>query len=241
MLKEFIEYLFDYVKAEKRVTDVEGRKYFQFNNSWKIINPPMPEAISTSGLAGITEYANMAIEANVPKVELTITCDVNTVQVRGVLDPEYQQRKCFLTTSFSYFDFHFGSYYGVEEFIIKMQSQFDDTDDKAKLMQLIGNIKDGQVIQRQDDGITQEVTARVGITRLDNVQLTNPVRLKPKRTFAEVDQVESAFIIRARSGQSEPSFALFEADGGAWQIEAVKRIKDYIRTNTGNKASILVI
>jgi hypothetical protein len=147
-----------------------------------------------------------------------------------------------VATKFNYFTFQFGYYYGVEEFIIKLQTQFEDTEARAQLLRLVGNIKDGQVIQRQDDGITQEVTARVGITKLENVPLTNPVMLKPKRTFAEIEQVETAFIVRGKSGQDEPSFALYQCDGGAWELEAVQRIRKYISDSIGGATTnILVI
>jgi len=237
MLKELITYLFDFVKGADKIVEVDKRKYFTFGRDFEIINPPLPTALSVQGLAGVVGY----IKSEPADTKLVVTCDTSTVQVRGSLDELYQDRACYLATSFGYFTFKFGYYYGVEEFIILMQSQFEETPEKTTLLKLIGNIKDGQVISRLDDGITQEVTARVGITRLENVPLQNPVKLNPKRTFSEVEQVESPFIIRGRSGQGEPSFALFEADGGAWQIEAVKRIKEYIFKEAGALNSNLLI
>lgn len=240
MLKELIVYLFNFAKASERIALVDKVPYHVNGENYKRINPPTPEAISTSGLNGVVGYIKKELSDN-KDLRLAVTCDVNALQVRGVLDPVFRGRECYLTTSFGYFDFRFGQYYGVEEFIIKLQSQFDTTEDLSGLLKLVGNIKDGQVIQRQDDGITQEVTAKVGITRLDTVPLVNPVKLKPKRTFAEIDQVETAFIIRGRSGQQEPTFALFEADGGAWQIEAVKRIQEYLKKEIGDAPGILII
>lgn len=67
--------------------------------------------------------------------------------------------------------------------------------------------------------------------------LPNPVELAPFRTFIEVNQVVSPFIFRARTAKEDRSdsskvtdieFALFEADGGAWEIEAKQRIKEYL-------------
>lgn len=55
----------------------------------------------------------------------------------------------------------------------------------------------------------------------------NPVYLKPFRTFTEITQPESAFVLRMReSGGIQ--VALFEADGGAWKNEAILAIKDYL-------------
>lgn len=67
--------------------------------------------------------------------------------------------------------------------------------------------------------------------------MPNPVELVPFRTFVEINQVPSAFIFRARAAKDPYSdnketkdiqFALFEADGGAWRIEAASRIKKYL-------------
>ena len=55
--------------------------------------------------------------------------------------------------------------------------------------------------------------------------MPNPAVLKPYRTFVEVEQPESKFVFRMQTG---PEMALFEADGGAWRIQAMKNIKEYL-------------
>lgn len=50
------------------------------------------------------------------------------------------------------------------------------------------------------------------------------IKLAPYRTFIEVEQPEGEFLLRLQKG---PSAALFEADGGAWKIQARKNIKEY--------------
>ena len=59
-----------------------------------------------------------------------------------------------------------------------------------------------------------------------DVVVPNPVTLMPRRTFFEIEQPASPFIFRMQSG---PTCALFEADGGAWQQEAMQRIAIYLR------------
>lgn len=61
---------------------------------------------------------------------------------------------------------------------------------------------------------------------------TNPVTLRPYRTFLEVEQPESKFIFRIREGSDgQPMFKLVEADGGLWKYEAVDAIKKYLTEN----------
>ena len=126
--------------------------------------------------------------------------------------------------------FNFGNYYGVESFIIAMQSCFVPNDDSAQILKVVGNIREEAVKQTSDDGISQAVMAKSGIATVEMVSVPNPVILAPYRTFIEVEQPASKFVFRMKQGQggSGPSCALFEADGGAWRLEAMKRIKSFL-------------
>ena len=46
------------------------------------------------------------------------------------------------------------------------------------------------------------------------------------RTFSEIEQPESNFVLRV---DRDANIALFEADGGAWKNAAVARIRDYLK------------
>lgn len=79
-----------------------------------------------------------------------------------------------------------------------------------------------------DDGISQVITTKQGVSMAQNVVFQNPVPLKPMRTFTEVDQPESNFTLRV---DEDANCALYEADGGAWKNEAVINIHDYLKNN----------
>lgn len=58
----------------------------------------------------------------------------------------------------------------------------------------------------------------------------------PRKRVAAVSQPESDFILRVRAGRNEnelPTVALFEADGGRWKLEAVRRVKAYLVERVG--------
>ncbi|PFR65873.1 hypothetical protein COK29_26730, partial [Bacillus cereus] len=55
----------------------------------------------------------------------------------------------------------------------------------------------------------------------------NPVSLQPYRTFVEVEQPKSNFIFRMKDG---PRCSIHEADGGAWKLQAMNNIEDYLTT-----------
>ena len=70
----------------------------------------------------------------------------------------------------------------------------------------------------------QEVEARQGISLKALVQIKPRVALRPYRTFLEVEQPESEFLLRV---DAEEGVGLFEADGGMWVQTAKRRIAAY--------------
>jgi hypothetical protein len=67
-----------------------------------------------------------------------------------------------------------------------------------------------------------------GIASVAEMPLPNPIALQPFRTFIEIEQPESIFVVRAHKG---PEFSLFLADGGLWKLKAIQSIKEYFRNN----------
>lgn len=107
----------------------------------------------------------------------------------------------------------------------------DGENDRARVLALLGNVKDGRVNTTSDDGVTQTVEARVGITKVENAEVPNPVTLIPYRTFQEIEQPASPFVLRLRSAAAaeKVTAALFEADGGQWEAVAIERIVTWLK------------
>lgn len=151
----------------------------------------------------------------------------------------HRQRDCYVQAeadATAAGNFSFSNFYPAEEFNIKLQSLFVHTDESARVLRVVGNIKEEKVKTAADDGVTQTVTAKQGVAFVQEVAVPNPVTLAPYRSFPEISQVESEFVLRVRAGRSEgelPTIALFEADGGRWQLEAVRRVKDYLKQRVG--------
>ena len=133
-----------------------------------------------------------------------------------------------------------------EEFIIMMQSQFEDFEidgvsDRQIVLQVAGNVIDKTVADYGDDGITQKATIKTGLANADDVKVPNPVVLVPYRSFQEIIQVPSRFVFRMRQSSNGVNCALFEADGGAWKIDAVMRVKTYLENSLEGVEGITVI
>lgn len=115
--------------------------------------------------------------------------------------------------------------YEYEEAIIALRSRFQSTADQQYVLQLMGNLVEEQAVETSDDGITQQVQTRKGIA-LKGVETVKPiVQLKPYRTFQEVDQPESDFLIRLGDNRS---LTITEADGGMWKLQARKIVAEYL-------------
>ncbi len=74
----------------------------------------------------------------------------------------------------------------------------------------------------------------------DNESAKSIVSLRPFRTFREIEQPESEFLFRMQSSGNgvPPMCALFEADGGAWRMEAIARIKTFLKEKTSSVSII---
>ena len=121
-----------------------------------------------------------------------------------------------------------GSFLDAEAMNIMLKSTFVENDTRNVLIALLGNITEEAVKNTSDDGLSQKVVARTGVASVGNVIPPSIVKLAPYRTFLEVAQPEGEFLLRLKTG---PEAALFEADGGAWKIEARLNIKEYFVTH----------
>ena len=112
-----------------------------------------------------------------------------------------------------------------EDFMIALRSKFIETEDTEYLLTLLSKITDKNSVESEDNGLTQTVQAKKGVVLVENVLVRNKVDLAPYRTFLEVSQPESEFLVRLQEGGY---IGLFEADGGAWKLDAKKNIQSYL-------------
>lgn len=112
--------------------------------------------------------------------------------------------------------------------LIELRSLFIPNEGTAYLLDLLGRMTDEKSVSTNDNGVTQTVEARQGVALNALVEVKPRVLLRPFRTFLEVEQPESEFLLRVHP---EEGIGFFEADGGIWKLEAKKNIADYFNTN----------
>ena len=98
--------------------------------------------------------------------------------------------------------------------------------DFPKTIKLTGldSVSKESKVSSNDNGVSQTVEARTGVALTTNVEVRPYVNLQPFRTFLEVPQPESNFLLRL---DNNGHIALIEADGGVWKLEAARNIARY--------------
>jgi hypothetical protein len=153
------------------------------------------------------------------------------VTVQAALHGTDRSRESYLrATALNLTDGFLGKFMSIEEFIIGLQARFLDTPERTQVLRLFGTVKQEATRTASDDGMTQVVTSRNGAVMVAEVAVPNPVVLAPFRTFREVLQPASPFVLRVQGGNVNalPTVGLFEADGGAWRLDAVARVREWL-------------
>lgn len=219
MIKEALEYLVGL--KENKTYEINGEKY-----SDRVLNRvepyiPRPKTVDVSGLDSIV--AMIRTEAHKFTGPMYVLVEGPTeVRAFSALDAD-MKRDCIIRATADVPGVKTG-YMDYESFIIALRSKFIPNDDVAYLLDLLSRINKENGVTTSDNGITQTVEARSGVSLKATVAIKPRVTLAPYRTFLEVDQPESEFVLRL-SGDGD--IGLFEADGGMWKLAAKRNIADY--------------
>ena len=194
---------------------------------------PAPVTVELHTLTGFMDI--IAAEISKAHEYRIVINNYQSVSLISDLDksPDKDKRHILYETSPPNFQgFPFGSWLDAESFSIKARSLFVINPDLERLLAYIGNIVTEESVQTTDDGITQKAVMKKGTSGAVMVESKIPslFALKPYRTFPEIKQPESDFLFRIKTEKDmPPAFALFEADGGLWQIVAIEIIKSFLK------------
>lgn len=111
-----------------------------------------------------------------------------------------------------------------EEMQIALRTRFQETKDMPYIQKLLSEISTGAKITFNDNGVATTIVTKKGIDLQANETIKPIIALRPYRTFQEVEQPESIFLIRI----NERGISFIEADGGMWKLRARETIKSYL-------------
>lgn len=200
---------------------------------------PKAEPIELNTLTSLVDYIVSEFDAH-DKLFVHVVSPTR-VDVFSELDRERTREKVLVVNALVP-SFQFGQFMGSEAFNIGLQSKFLDSDDRALVLKFAGATKAGTVAEYSDDGVTQKATVKVGVASTSDAIVPNPVTLRAYRTFLELEQPAAKYVFRMKQGGAgDVQCALFEADGGAWQIEAKEAVKAYLVSELDAYENIVVI
>ena len=228
MIQEAMEYIA--ALASKKIHTAHDRSYvIKSDGSHDRLPGPdyVPQALEFHSLSGLVDYVAAAFDDKQQSGSEVIIVDApDRVRFVGELFGDFQQRKVFACAApWLSPPFEFGRYLDIEKFVTQLQACFVGDEHTAAILRVVGNIKQNNVATFADDGVTQTVVAQAGLVRVDTVAVPNPVLLRPFRTFPEIDQPASKYVLRMKQdGDDLPTAALFEVTDNRWKHEAVERI-----------------
>lgn len=236
-LREAFEYVVGLRKPE--VVEINGEQYSD-KELHRIYHNPKANRIEMTTLTSLVEYIKANIDIMDEKMIVHVVSPTRVI-LFSQLDDD-REREYLVDVTAQVPEFSYGRYMGHESFLIALQSKFIDNPDRELLLKFTGTVENGTVAQYGDDGVTQKATIKTGIASKGDAIVPNPVKLRPFRTFVEVEQPESAFIFRMRQEErSGVECAIFEADGGAWKNAAMKNIKEYLQYELAELSQFTVI
>ena len=200
--------------------------YVYSDKELNVIREPKTPTLTFKTLDGLI-YALLAEHEIFAAPLLVSVTDEDTVTVHSAISSIDRMREIPYTVNAELIDIPFNRQLDYETMMITLKSKFVETPELLELVKLLGTITEENSAQLSDDGFTQTVVVRKGIALKDNKAVNPIVKLKPYRTFNEVEQPESQFLLRLSEGGN---VALYEADGGAWKLQARRNVADYLKS-----------
>lgn len=244
MLEKALKYLVGMGRAEiKNVTLPDGTVQVYSDRRLDRLDRhyPLAEPVKMSTLTSLVDYIRSDTDAMAEKMIIQVESP-EKVSLFSQLNGD-RKRECLAVVKAQAPSFAYDRFTDHEAFLIGIQAKFldDPQTDKALLLRFSGAVESGSLTEYGDDGVTQKATVRNGIASKTDAVVPNPVKLRPYRTFAEVEQPASSFVFRMSDTKNGISCALFEADGGAWRNLAMESVKEYLQKELKEFGAFTVI
>lgn len=228
MLKEFIEHI--QKTTQPVIHQVEGSTFVVGGyGDVKELRPAIyhPDTLSLSSLEALVTMVRTEAEHVTEPLYITIPSPL-TVRCFGQPEPDARYfRQVYYEAKASDVPGFQNGFREQEKAIIELRSRFAPSEGVDYLLDLLSRISKDSGVTTNDNGISQTVEARQGVALKANVQVRPRVSLRPFRTFQEVEQPESEFLLRL---DEEGRIGLFEADGGMWKLTARRTVKAFLES-----------
>lgn len=227
MIKEAMEFIKNLtIESQEIITDeINGEIYIK--GDAHRIPSDMAREMYLDTLASTVDYIRDCISSNKFKTPFIVKTGYEKVDVFSGLNDRLERNHLVVTKPLLPL-IRFDQWMDMESFVIQLKTCFCETENLKRLVAIVSTITDESKVSMEDDGFGLKISQISGtaVKKEGNLQINPIVRLVPYRTFEEVDQPESRFLLRVRDGGK---MALYEADGGMWKLQAQENVSDYLR------------
>ena len=240
-IKDALSYAVELADRENKIIKSEtGREYYDSNrHSLRELQPRQyAPVLNLQTLRSLVVYLKSGNDLINQKRVVVVVESPQKVSVYDQVYVEYGQRDQLVSVQAAVPRIPFDNWHDQEEFNIMLQSMFIDDTDRSIVLDFASHLKIEKGAEVQDNGVSQIATVRDGVASLAQAKTPNPVTLRPYRTFNEVEQPTSQFVFRINKSAN---LALFEADGGKWQLEAISNIADYLTKELAGNDKITIL
>jgi len=227
MIKEAIEYLVELGEnsCNNDIIEVCGRTFFGKEE----IRREQPGTLDISTLTGVADFVDsekLNPEENI--IHVVSHREVNVISKLKRIEQGYDRRDTFCSARTSFDRFRFASWMSQEQFLIELVTKFVyDDENTKKLYDHIKNIRSVNERESNDNGYSQSVRSMRKITT--DVEIQNPIRLTPYRTFVEIEQPSSMYYFRIKELDEQIEISLFDCGGNFWELVAMKDIREWLQ------------
>lgn len=254
---EGMRYLYELGEKSRdfKAVEIGGRVFVNYGDTAELVEiepyePKVSSNFETFTLSGLVRWLREDLEKHFeqfPRLYVRVE-DPSTVTIctpgHGRYTTRFNLAYCRAATP----EIRFDRYMSQEDFLIHLQTRFasnldtgeDVKNDYDTVAALAGNVRMENEAQTADDGVSQRVTIKDGVSAVAEAVVKNPFTLLPKRTFEEIAQPASPFVLRIRKGNGGPEIALYESDGGAWKNEAVKRLGAWLEEQLADLPVVVI-
>jgi hypothetical protein len=203
------------------IIEIDGRKYSRAQLA-PVVDPAYP-GIEVASLESLIEFVG-TLDAS--KIMIVVQSPTEVVVVSKTPVGTFNRRDKFLTAKAIPSNYRYGNWFEQDEFIISLNTHFVETATRQELLRTVASIAVNAEGGVSDSGVSQTVSVKSGARLLTEKEVPPCWDLQPWCTFREIDQPVRKCLLRLdKSG----TLALYDASGGAWEIEAREKIAGYLR------------
>ena len=126
---------------------------------------------------------------------------------------------------------------GFDQAAVALMTRFQDGGDREYTLTLLSQITTGAKVTYTDNGVASTIVTQKGAALAQNTTIKPLVKLRPYRTFQEIEQPEGIFLIRI----SERGITFREADGGMWKLTARNTAKAWLQEQLQDMPNVTVM